>query len=318
MKKILATIIVLVLVAMPIMVSATAQAQENTDIQISISKAAVAPVIDGKLDADSYAKIDIKPGDLNLNSVTLDLTKIAFDAYYSYDDTNVYILLSGDSKYHYSIHTQDDAGNLWDQSCIQISLSDNNTKASGQERLEMGLARNNDGQDISNVWAQGNELGAGVDPYEVKFGENAAIAEVDGRLNYEVAIPWKTFLPAKPATGEKFGFNFMYVWSANDTDVREKLEFSSGCDVSGKNADLFAQVTVTDNVLAAAPAATAAPATEAPAVAATPDAATPAVVAVAPATTTAAQTGDSSMLILIAVIAVAAVGFVVFRKKAAK
>ena len=253
MKKFIAAILVLALFTGA--VSASTQIdQENQDIQISISRASSAPVIDGKLDPDIYGKIDISISDLNLNSNALDLVNIfnnGFDAYFSYDDNNVYILLSGDERYHYSDHMPG-SGDIWNQSCIQISLSADNTVAFGGDRLEIGLARNNDGEMCTYIWAQGSESNGAVD-FEFAEGQNFAIANENGRLNYEVAIPWNTFLSGKPATGAKFGFNFMYVWSADDIDVREKLEFSSGCDVSGKNADLFAQVTVTDNILQPAP-----------------------------------------------------------------
>ena len=254
MKKIIPAVLVFALVSalFTAAVSAATQVdQTNDDIQISISRAAVAPVIDGKLDEDSYQRIDIKHGDLNLNSNSLDLTTIAFDAYISYDDNNVYILLSGDERYHYCDHSPG-SGDIWNQSCIQISLAANNTIAMGGDRLEIGLARNNDGEMCTYIWSQGYDSNGAVE-FEFAEGQNFMIANDGGRLNYEVAVPWNTFVQGKPGVGDKFGFNFMYVWSADDIDVREKLEFSSGCDVSGKNADLFAQVTVTDNVLQAAP-----------------------------------------------------------------
>ena len=306
MKKFWAIILVLSLaLAFPLSVSAATQIdQANHDIQITISKAAVAPVIDGKLDADSYQKIDIKQADLNLNSNSLDLTSIAFDAYISYDDNNVYVLLSGDERYHYCDHSPADTGNIWNQSCIQISLSANNTIAAGTERLEFGLARNNDGEFLSYVWGEAHDVGHGTAEYVIVDGQNAAIANDGGRLNYEVSVPWNAFLAGKPAVGEKFGFNFMYVWSADDIDVREKLEYSSGCDVSGKNADLFAQVTLTDNELKAAPppAPEPEPVVEAPApvegVGGSAENVHPAPVVAAPAPVAVPQTGVTSLSIL--------------------
>ena len=320
MKKFLALALALVLiVSLPIAASAaTAIAQENMDIQVSISKAAVAPVIDGKLDADSYQKIDIKQADLNLNSTALDLETIAFDAYYSYDDNNVYILLSGDEKYHYCDHTPDATGDIWNQSCIQISVGANNTVAAGTERLEIGFARNNDGVSLSNMWADGSVDGHGSVEYSFEEGKTFKIANDGGRLNYEVVIPWNTFLQAKPAVGEKFGLNFMYVWSADDVDVREKLEFSSGCDTGGKNADMFAQVTLTDNVLQAAPEPEPEPAAAVEEVAAPVVEAAAAPVVEAPAPVAVPQTGDATMIMVLVLIAVAGVATRVVVKQRSK
>jgi len=255
MKKILSTILVFALIAaLPIVASASNYERRDGHevINIEIARAGTAPTINGLLepDRDNYMQIPIRPQDLNLTSEVLDLTTIAFDAWFSYDDTYIYILLSGDERFHYSSHFPG-SGDIWNQSCIQISLAADNQTAFGEERLEFGLARNNDGEKLYYIWSQGSNS-HGAEELVLEEGVNFAIANENGRLNYEVRIPWNTFLSGTPAVGDVFGINLMYVWSADEFDLRERLEFSNGTDVDGKNADLFAQVTVTDRVLEAA------------------------------------------------------------------
>jgi len=245
MKKILAILIMAVLLAMPVLANIDLV---NDNIQISVSKAAVAPVIDGKLDADSYQKVNTSAGDFLYygDDEYMDfLQKSVPDVYISYDANNFYVFLSGDAtKYYYCDHDDpDDSGNIWNQSCIQISAA---TKASEADaRLELGLSRSHEkGVLVSHIWA--GEL-------DLVFGQNCAVLLDGGKLSYEVAIPWTAgdFLTKAPKVGDVFGFNFIYGWS--DGGNRFGVEYSAGC-CNGKDPTLFAQVTVTDNVLQGAPA----------------------------------------------------------------
>ncbi|MCL1858321.1 MAG: hypothetical protein FWF92_03720 [Oscillospiraceae bacterium] len=315
MKKFLASILVLVLIAIPVIVSADVDL-ENEDIQISMGKAAAAPVIDGKLDVDYYEKITINAGDLYYYGDMDDFlvgpngAGLGVDFYMAYDANNIYVFLGGDaSKYYYCDHDGDDTGNIWNQSCIQISLA--TADADGGDRLEIGLARNHEtGELLSNIWAQGSDSN-GKDDYEMVFGQNCAISLEGGRINYEVSIPWTTFLPAAPSAGDKIGLNWMFGWS--DDGSRFGVEYSAGCNTS-KDASLFSTVTLGSNVLEPAPVVVEEePPADEPVAA--PEEAAP---APAPAPAPAAPTGDAGIIMLAAVMIIAAAGVVVLKRKAVK
>jgi len=308
MKKVIAILLTMFLLTMPVLAVIDLV---NEDIQITVSKAAVAPIIDGKLDADSYAKIPATMADYNAyggDDEYDDWMKANLpEAYISYDANNFYVLLIGNgSKYFYCDHDEDSEGDIWNQSCIQISVA--TADASGGDRLEIGLALNSSTKvPISHIWAQSPD---GREEYEIVIGTNAAILLDGGKLAYEVSIPWKTFLPKDPKAGDKFGFNFIYGYS--DDGNRFGVEYSYGC-CNGKNADLFAKVTITDTVLQAAP--TEAP-TEAPAVTDAPAAPTEPPNEVAPPPPPkpiAPKVGDIGAIMLI--VTMAASGITLFRRK---
>jgi len=311
MKKILAVILALTLIAVPMAVSAF-QEQTNHDIRKSAGKAAVAPVIDGKLDIHSYEKIALPASDLNFNGdeeAFLLKAGPELDFYVSWDDNNLYVFLSGDaSKFYYCDHDGDspgDTGNIWNQSCIQISVARRSDE--GGDRMEMGLARNSsNGNNLWQVWAQHPDAAAEFEP---EFGKNVAILLEGGKLSYEVAIPFNTFA-VTPAAGVEIGLNFMYGWS--DDGSRLNVEYSLGCN-AGKDASLFSTLTLGANVLEE-PAPEPEPEPEAPAVGGGDEAPEPPPVQ----RPTAPTTGDAGMIALIALMALAAFGVVAFRKRAAK
>ena len=310
MKKILATVLVFVLLAVPMIASAQIDLV-NELININIYKAASTPVIDGKLDAEAYKKIDTTINDFLVYGGDGDydawMSANLPEAYISYDANNIYILLIGTAeKYYYCDKDGDSSGDVWQQSCMQVSLGQNNKIASGGERLEIGMGRNHaTGEQVNQVWSQGSDS-YGKDDLELVTGKNAAVLLEGGKLSYEVAIPWTTFLPAAPKAGDVFGFNFIYGWS--DDGSRFGVEFANGCCV-GKNADLFAQVTVVDELTYVAPPVVEV-VEEAPAAAAVEEAA-PA----APAAPVAPRVGDAGMITLAVVMMIAAAGVVILRKK---
>ena len=257
MKKFLAISLAAIMIAATFTMAVSALIDlANEDIRITVDNAAAAPVIDGVLDADSYGKISTAAGDfLYYDDDEYDpwLQANVPDFYLSYDANNLYVFLSGNlgdgNKYYYCEHEGDDTGNIWNQSCIQISLA--TADAEGSDRLEFGLARNHTtGEKLSNIWAQGSDSN-GKDEYEMVLGQNCDIVLDGNRISYEVSIPWTTFLPAAPKAGDSFGLNFMFGWSEDGN--RFGVEYSSGCNKS-KDAALFSTVTLTDNVLQAAPA----------------------------------------------------------------
>ena len=315
MKKILAGILVFVLAALPMIVSADVDLA-NENIQISAGKAAAAPVIDGKLDVDYYEKITVNAGDLYYYGDMDDFlvgpngAGLGVDFYMAYDANNLYVFLGGDaSKYYYCDHEPDDTGNIWNQSCIQISLAA--ADAEGGDRLEIGLARNSSSGDLlSNIWSQGSASN-GKEDYEMVFGQNCAISLEGGRINYEVSVPWTTFLPANANTGDKIRLNWMFGWS--DEGSRFGVEYSAGCNAS-KDASLFSTVTLGSNILEPAPVATEAP-TEAPAEPPAVDNGGGAAVTPPAVTPTAPKTGDAGIIILTAAMIFAAAGVIVLRRK---
>lgn len=315
MKKFLAILLVLTFTLIPLAVSAQIDLV-NELININIYKAASTPVIDGKLDAEAYKKIDASAADFLVyggdDEYDAYMSANLPEAYISYDANNLYVFLIGDaSKYYFCDHDADSAGDIWNQSCIQISVSPNNTIASGGERLEIGLARNSaTGEQISNIWAQGSDS-YGKDDYEMVAGSNYGIVLEGGKLAYEVSIPWTTFLEAAPGAGTVFGFNFIYGWSDPDLANRFGVEYSAGC-CNGKTAELFAQVKVLDELTYVAPAAPPEPEPEP----AAPE--EPAAPAPAPAPAPAVPTGNTGIIALASVMVIAAAGIVVFRKKAVK
>ena len=250
MRKILAIVLVFALMAaaFPMVVSADQVDLENFNIQISIDRAAVPPVIDGRIDEHSYKMIDAARGDFSYNDNS-DGSFLGFlqdagnvQAYISYDADNFYVLLSGSSQHYYC--EIDDPGSIWQQSGIQISVATGD--AFGDARLELGLARNSiTGDYMSNLWADGPD---GPSNFDIVFGQNAAILIDGGRINYEIAIPWTTFLPAAPSAGETFGFNYIYHFFPESEFNRMIVEYSAGC-AYGKDAEQFAKVTLTNNVL---------------------------------------------------------------------
>jgi len=311
MKKILASILVAIIITATFILPVFASTVDlvATDIQINAATCAVPPVMDGKLDADSYQQINVTADQCSYNAN--DDTELAFlqtmpfKAYLSYDATNVYVLLSADAtQYYYCDHAAGDEANIWNQSCCQISFSTGDGNSS--PALEIGLARNStDGTILPNIWSQAPD---GTGDFDLTVASNHAVLLDGGTINYEVAVPWTEFLAAAPKVGDKFGLNFIVGYS-NDGN-RMYIEYSAGCG-SGKDPSLFAKVTLTDTVLAAAPATTEAPATDAAAPAT--DAAAPAPAPAAPATT-APTTGDNTLAIF-SVMVIAAAGVVIFRKK---
>jgi hypothetical protein len=311
MKKILASILVALVITATFILPVFASEVDitSTDIQVNAATCAVAPTLDGKINLDSFQQIPITADQCTYSAS--DDTELAFlqtlpfEAYMSYDSKNVYILLSGDaSQYYYCDHVAGDEGNIWNESCCQMSFAA--PDASGTDRLEIGLAKNStDGSVLTNVWAWS--------PFDANSSfavdsTNSAVLLDSGKLNYEVAIPWTAFLAAAPKVGDQFGLNLIYGWS-NQGD-RMFIEWSAGCALT-KDASTFAKVTLTDTVLAAAPETTAAPDTQAPAA---PDANAPVAPAPAAPSTPAPTTGDNTVVIF-AVMAVAAAGVVIFRKK---
>jgi hypothetical protein len=322
MKKILATILVVVLIAaLPMAVSADRESRTNEgQITLNIKKAAQAPVIDGILDADFYEEIpfiqanfgfDDKHNDGNLPFL-MDPGNVK--GYVAYDDAHVYIFISGSDRYYYNDRDQDDSGNIWNRSSIQIGLGAAN--AEGNDFMELGFARNSyDGGLIQQMWFN-NTDGALFDMDDFQsMGGAFAIALSGGRINYEVRVPWTAFLASAPSVGGQFRLGWLIHFYDNDFEQggnnRMIVDFGDGITgdgpSGGKASQDFALVTLSADVLEAA--AEEPEADEPEAQGGSDD---------APAPRPTPRTGDAGTIALIALMAVAAAGIVVIRRKAVK
>ena len=307
MKKILAAILVLVLVAAP---AAAFQEPANLgNITASVDRAAASPAIDGVLDEFSYGRVSFAAGDMHFYDNDGDKEAYVLDKgmdigfYMSYDADKLYVFLSGDATYYYCDHFADDPGNIWNQSCIQLSLA--TADAIGGDRLELGLARNSDtGEIMANIWAQSPD---GANELELVGGTDYQIRLAGNRLDYEIAIPWTAFLPSAPSAGDKFKINWMYGWS--DDGTRFGVEYTMGCNTS-KDAELYSVVTLTSNVLEE-------PAPEPEPEPIVNDGGGDAAPTPTP-TPTPPRTGDAGTIALVAIMAIAAMGIVVLKRKAVR
>jgi hypothetical protein len=311
MKKILATILVLVLLAAPMVVMAESIEPTIENPRVTIKRAAVAPVIDGILDADSYEKLPFVQGHYWFNDQGDGHMAFLQDpnnvqAYFSYDDTNMYVFISKSDQLFFNDRDQDDSGNIWNRSSIQFAGAP--ISAFGSDFIELGFAINNDGQLINHVWFEGVE---GPAEFEGNPGVNFMVARAGGRINYELAIPWNTFLPGTPAVGTEFFSSFIVHFYDNDaqqgSNDRMQVEFASGIANNGKNADQGGIFTVSGDILAAAEEVVEADEPEAQG--GSDD---------APAPRPTPRTGDAGTIALIALMAIAAAGIVVIRRKAVK
>jgi len=305
MKKILAIILVCAFLAMPMAVSAEQIDLVNENPAYSINRAAVAPTIDGNIDEQAYTKLPAVQGDFSWNDndtgiLNWMMNDAGVEAWISYDDANFYVLLSASSgNYFMDI---DDPGSIWQHSGIQISVAPGN--AVGGDRLELGIARNSStGEILVNLWADGPD---GPLDWDIEASAHA-VAIVGNRKNYEIAIPWTSFLPAAPSTGDTFGFNFIYHF-VPDESTRTIAEFAAGC-AYGKDAEQFGKLTLTGEPTWVAPPEPD-PEPDAPEPAA-PDAPAPE----APAPRPSPRTNDAGVVALIALMSIAAAGIVVLRRR---
>ena len=216
----------------------------NHDIRIETdNRVSSPPVMDGRLDAGLYSGVSVNPGDFGYWGTRTDYMQDAasgMDVYLSYDENNLYMYISGDaSSYYYNDYNSANAGDMWDQSCIQVSLA--SPDAFGGDRLEFGLARNSlTGELLAHVWSQSSR---GRQKLALMAGENFGVLISGGRLSYEIAVPWAAFLPENPSAGNNtFGLNFIYTWFADG--VRNSAEYSAGV-MAYKEASHFARVTLT-------------------------------------------------------------------------
>lgn len=322
MKKIIAILLAAFLLITPVLAIDFGANDENEGgpgVFYTFQKCYEKPAIDGKLDEYGYAKIDVQAGDISYEYGDDDTRKgwsygLKFDLYASYDEDYLYFFysLEADSDARYYNEMDDGDGNIWQRSCVQVSVA--NVGDEGDIRLEVGLGKNNFGNgDLQFVsWAQYPDAKA---DYEAVGGTDFQIVRDGKKLNYELRIPVSSFYSGdKFAEGGKLRWNL--VMAQGDEGLSEHIhtQISSGCTGNGKNAQYFAEIT-----LGGAMAGPPAPAPEEPAPAPDVPAAVPdepaAPAPTAPVTPTAPTTGDARVVTFAVIMIIAALGLVIVRRK---
>ncbi|MCL1858322.1 MAG: hypothetical protein FWF92_03725 [Oscillospiraceae bacterium] len=312
MKKILAILLAVFLLAMPVLAGWEEDANIG-NVKYTIGKAPSAPVL-GQFDTSKYTKIEPAAGDMSyawndsLDDGLAWAQGHSFDAYVSYDASNLYVLLRTDSKYYFN-ESEDGDGNAWQFSGIQVSVAGQNDE--GGDRLEYGIWRKSDDGGLGGVvWAQHPDAKAEFEPVG---GSNYTVALVGSDLWYETIIPVNTFLNADSvAEGGVIAWNLVMVQCNPADEGYIHTQIASGCTGNGKTAENLARLTLGAEI---APPVVEAPPEEVPEVAA-PEEAAPAPAPAAPAP--AAPTGDAGIITLAVVMMIAAAGVVVLRRKAVK
>ncbi|MCL2157892.1 MAG: CBM9 family sugar-binding protein [Oscillospiraceae bacterium] len=252
MKKLIAFILCFVLVAVPFTMIASADGFQEEgipyEVAYTIGAYTVKPVLDGKLDgAGAYTKIGYRSTEISYawsdnvpNSEAL-AKGLEFELYASYDASNLYVLVVSDAKMYFN-ECDDEDGNAWQYSCIQVSVADADDY--GGDRLEFGIWRkSNDGGQGGVIWAQNPNAKAEFTPVA---GTNYVVALDGGKLYYEAVIPVNTFL-GYDTVGEddKIGLNFV-ISQADAANVGHiHTQYSSGCTGDpGKDAERFSKITL--------------------------------------------------------------------------
>ena len=196
-------------------------------------------VINGMVKS-GYTKLPVAAGDIS--GVGTGALGLAFEAYASFDENYVYLLVSmDDSKYYNNVA---DAGDMWMQSCIQVGLAQ--VGDTGFDRLEYGIARNSEtGQLMFNTWGYpgGDELNltAGTD-------YNIVIDNANGRIIYEVRTPISTFLTYDKTLASGGQFKLCLVMAQYDSVNGGYIHTQIASGITGdpgKAAENFATITVT-------------------------------------------------------------------------
>jgi len=206
------------------------------------------PVIDGTLDLNGYAKINIKPDEMtyywdpsNINGE--DMAKnLAFDVYASYDADYVYLFVSMDAAYYNNNCTSATAGDLWNQSGIQVGFA--RIDDEGGTRLEYGIGKNSTTDELLfYCWSQYPGAGQTID---LTGGTDFAVTLAGGKINYEVRTPVEAFMPAgtQLKQGDRFGFCLVMVQNDNGWIHTQVASGITG----GKNSENFALITLGEDL----------------------------------------------------------------------
>ena len=220
-----------------------------TGADYTISKAATAPVIDGKFSADEWGDYFVE--DVNATNPSWSYAQFEVNNYYStasyyttYDDQYIYLCVVVDSPYHYCPITSENAGDMWKYECIQVKVSSetpdgdyilenfdhvsNNTAVVDGIVRSYGFAANDDGDTC--YYESG---------YTTEFTGLAGCSRDDSAqlTVYEVAIPFAEY-DITPEKDAKIGLTFS-INSTNEEDVGsnvwKNITYRNGGGVIGRN-----------------------------------------------------------------------------------
>lgn len=198
---------------------------------------AIRPVIDGTLDPNGYIRLDVQPGNLSYVYDDTSTENLNFDVYASYDEDYIYLFVSTDDRYYHNDKTSSDAGDMWNQSCIQVGFA--KLWDTGNQRLEYGIGRNSGTDELLfNCWSSDN--------YAVDLTANIdyAITVAGGKINYEVRTPVESFLGPGRKLYANTPFRFSLVMSEGQDNIITHTQIASGTTGNGKKAEYFAMVNV--------------------------------------------------------------------------
>ena len=211
MQKIAAMIMAAILLAVPVLATTEQEANQG-NVRYEILGYAETPIIDGVLDEFGYSKIGVAPGDIGYSwgeeftdgAITKSLN---FEIWAAYDENYVYFFASYDDTYTYNDLTQDTLGtnsgfgDLWGQTLFGINIT--GMDETETDMSEIGIGRNSaTGELMSKIYME-SSAGANEAP---KAGEDFQITVANGKINYELRVPYSTFRPAgaKFAEGQQF------------------------------------------------------------------------------------------------------------------
>lgn len=293
MKK-LTSIVMAILLCTMLALTAMAGYEEgalvtSASVAFDAKKASVAQAFDGVISDGEYYKIDVPAEGLSFawDADEAATKGIKFDYYLAWDDNGMRVAVVYKAGQNYeNLYEEGEEGNIWNRTAVQYCFAPI-TDDEGNF-LELGIARNSaNGKLLSVTWR--DTLGTGFVPTAGQ--DYTVVLAANGDLVYEAFVPYNTFIETAPKLGDKVGTNLV-VAGGTEAIGHSHVQVAAGCTGDpGKNATLFAKVTLVE--------APPAPTTEAPA-------------ADAP---TAPKTGDMSIAMIAIMLVSAAAAVVVLKKK---
>lgn len=268
----------------------------SASVAFDVKKASVAQALDGAITDGEYYKIDVPADGMSYawDDAGDDGThakSLKFDYYMSWDDAGIRtaVVYKAGQTYE-NKYVAGEEGNIWNRTAVQICYAPITDDAA--DFIELGFARNSDTGDLLNVtWRDVNSGGVtGTGLTSTAGKDYTVVLASNGDLVYETFVPWTAFLAANAKLGDKVGTNLV-VAGGSEALGHSHAQVAAGCTGDpGKNATLFAKVSLVE--------APPAPATEAPTDG-----------------TTAPQTGDMSIAMIAVMLVSAAAAVVVLKRK---
>lgn len=222
---------------------------ENADVAFEAKKATAPQAFDGIVSMGEYYKVDLNADMMSYtwNDAGDDGTiarSLNFEYYIAWDDNNVRVAVvyKSGNPYFNNYKMGENEGSMWDRTAIQLGFA--NLSGDPADFLEIGLARNSiEGGLLNKTWRQaisGKE-------FEPKANKDYTVVLVgNGDLVYEVAVPWINFAPDVMRVGDTFGTNLVVAGGTDDTGYVHAQVSAGVTGPPGKNATLFAKVTLVE------------------------------------------------------------------------